>query len=68
MTYAAVKDQFSSSLEVKNSFSSSSFFFSFLLIRAALSTYGVSQTRGLIGAITAGLHHSHSTARSKPNL
>ena len=30
--------------------------------------YGGSQARGLIGAVAAGLHHSHSNARSKLNL
>ena len=29
---------------------------------------GGSQARGLIGAVAAGLHHSHSNARSKPHL
>ena len=32
----------------------------FVLFRAAPTTHGGSQTRGLIGAIAAGLHHSHS--------
>ena len=30
--------------------------------------YGSSQARGLIGAIAAGLYHSHSNARSKSSL
>ena len=30
--------------------------------------YGGTQARGLIGAIAADLHHSHSNARSKPPL
>ena len=30
--------------------------------------YGGSQARGLIGAVAAGLRHSHSNARSKPSL
>jgi len=30
--------------------------------------YGGSQARGLIRAIAAGLHHSHSNARSEPCL
>jgi len=29
---------------------------------------GGSQARGLIGAVAAGLRHSHSNARSKPHL
>ena len=36
------------------------FLFLFLLFRAAPAAYGGSQTRGLIGATAAGLHHSHS--------
>ena len=28
----------------------------------------VPQARGLIGAVAAGLHHSHSNARYKPHL
>ena len=30
--------------------------------------HGGSQDRGQIGATAAGLHHSHSNARSKPHL
>ena len=30
--------------------------------------YGGSQTRGPIGAVAAGLHHSHSNSRYKPRL
>ena len=30
--------------------------------------YGGSQARGLIGAIAAGLHHSHSNTRPDPSL
>ena len=30
--------------------------------------YGGSQARGLIRAVAASLHHSHSNARSKPSL
>ena len=37
------------------------FFFIFL-------AYGGSQARGRIGALAAGLHHSHSNAESKPRL
>ena len=40
----------------------------FLLFRATLEAYGGSQARGLIRAIDAGLHHSHSKARSEPCL
>ena len=38
------------------------------VFRAALAAYGSSQARGLIVAVAAGLHHSHSNARSKPHL
>ena len=34
----------------------------FSLFRAATAAYGSSQARGQIGAIAAGLHHSHSNA------
>ena len=30
--------------------------------------YGVSQSRDQIGAVVAGLHHSHSNAGSEPHL
>ena len=33
-----------------------------------LAAYGGSQARGRIGAVAAGLHHSHSNARSSPRL
>ena len=42
--------------------------FLFLFFRAAPAAYGSSRARGLIGAIAAGLRHSHSNARSKPSL
>ena len=32
------------------------------------AAYGSSQARGLIGAVAAGLHHSHSNAGSEPHL
>ena len=37
-------------------------------LRAAPWAYGSSQTRGRIGAVAAGLHHSHSKARSELRL
>ena len=40
------------------------FFFYFLLFRAELTAYGSSQARGGIGAVVAGLHHSHSNTIS----
>ena len=42
------------------------FFLSFCLFRATPTAYGGSQARGQMGAIAAGLHYSHSNARSKP--
>ena len=30
--------------------------------------YGGSQARGIVGAVAAGLCHSHSNARSEPHL
>ena len=39
-----------------------------LFFRAAPATHGGSQARGLIGAIAADIHHSHSHARSEPHL
>ena len=44
------------------------FFFFFCLFRAAPPAYGGSQARGLIGAVSAGLRHSHSNTGSKPHL
>ena len=40
----------------------------FVFSYAAPAAYGGSQARGLIGAVAAGLHHSHSNAGSKPRL
>ena len=40
------------------------FFFFFLLYQAASTAHGGSQARGLIEAVAAGLHHSHSNAKS----
>ena len=44
------------------------FFLAFCLHSAALAAYGGSQARGLIGAVAAGLRHSHSNAGSEPRL
>ena len=44
------------------------FFFSFCLFRDSPKAYGVSQARGLIGAVATSLHHSHSNAGSQPRL
>ena len=38
------------------------------LFGAAPVAYGGSQARGLVGAVAAGLHHSHSNARLGPRL
>ena len=59
--------------QVLSSFFPSFFFFlsfslSLSLLRAAPTAYGGSQARGRIEAIAAGLHHSHSNARSEPRL
>ena len=43
------------------------FFFS-VFSRAAPTAYRGSQARGLIGAVAANLHHSHSNAGSEPRL
>ena len=43
-------------------------FFFFCLLRAAPAAHGGSQARGPIGAVAAGLHHSHSNAESEPHL
>ena len=40
----------------------------FFFFRASPTAYGGSQDRGLIGDIAAGLHHSHSPARSELHL
>ena len=42
--------------------------FVFCLFRATPSAYGGSQVRGLIGAVDASLHHSHSHMESEPRL
>ena len=44
------------------------FIFLFCLLRVAATTYGGSQTRSLIGAVVASLHHRHSHAGSEPCL
>ena len=40
----------------------------FCLFRVILTAYGGSLARGPIGAVAAGLRHSHSNARSEPCL
>ena len=44
------------------------YFCLFAFSRAAPSTYGGSQARGLIGAVAARLHQSHSNTRSELRL
>ena len=44
------------------------FFWLFAFSRAAPVAYAGSQARGLIGAVAAGLHHSHSNRGSEPHL
>ena len=41
------------------------FFCLFLIFRATTEAYGGSQAKDHIGAIAAGLHHSHSNSGSK---
>ena len=40
----------------------------FFFRAAPMAAYGRSQVRGQIGAVTTGLHHSHSNVRSEPHL
>ena len=40
----------------------------FAISWATPAAYGGSQARGLIGAVAAGLHHSHSNTGSEPHL
>ena len=40
----------------------------FVFSRATPMAYGGSQARGLIGAVAAGLYHSHSNSGSEPRL
>ena len=44
------------------------FFVFFVFSWAMPKAYGGSQARGRIGAVTTGLHHSHSNAGSEPRL
>ena len=44
------------------------FFFFFSSLGKPPMVCGGSQARGQIGAVAAGLHHSHSNAKSKPCL
>ena len=53
--------------EIAGSYENSIFNF-FCLFRATPMSYGDAQARGQISAVAAGLHHSHSKARSEPCL
>ena len=44
------------------------FFLVFCLFKTAPVAYGGSHARGPIGAVAAGLHHSHSSTASEPHL
>ena len=44
------------------------FIYLLVFLRVAPVAYGGSQAKGQIGAVTAGLCHSHSHARSEPHL
>ena len=44
------------------------YLFTALLFMTAPAAYGGPQARGRIRATAAGLHHSHSNARSDPHL
>ena len=46
----------------------SCFFFIFCLFRATPAAYGSFQAKGLIGAVAAGVHHSHSNVGSELHL
>ena len=43
-------------------------FFIFLLFKATPMAYGISQARGLIEGVAAGLYHSHNNVGSEPHL
>ena len=45
-----------------------SFFGLFVFLGPHPRAYGGSQARGPIGAVAAGLHHSHGNLGSKPHL
>ena len=62
----------SSLLNSNNSVRSADYYspppFFFVFSMAAPAAYGRSQASGLFGAVSAGLHHSHSIARAEPLL
>ena len=51
-----------------NNHSCKNFFVLFCLFRASLAAYGGSQVRDWIGAVAAGLRHSHGNTRSELSL
>ena len=54
--------------KIENTFNFVLFCFVLFFTWATPMAYGGSQARGLIRAIAASLHHSHSNTRSKPRL
>ena len=55
-------------IHIKTNFFFFFFFGLFAYSRAVPVAYGGSQASRLIGAVVAGLHHSHSNAGSEPRL
>ena len=53
---------------IQLAFSTSLCFYLFIFFQAALRHMEVPRLRGQIGAIAAGLHHSHSNAESELSL
>ena len=51
-------------MNVLNAIEVDRFCFCFVFFRVVPVAHGGSQARGLIGVAVAGLHHSHSNARS----
>ena len=54
--------------DIKNPTYKGNFFFFFVFSRAAPVAHGGSKARGLIGAVAASLHQSHSNSGSEPCL
>ena len=66
--YFSIPGESPKTLFLKTLGSYQSDFFFFLLFRATLAAYGGSQAVGQIGAVAAGLRHSHSNSGSEPRL
>ena len=58
----------SETLNIENIFFFFFFFFFWSFLGPLPMEYGGSQARGLIGAVTTGLYHSHSNTGSEPHL